>query len=101
MLNLITQEFNPLEFNYIEKYKNQSLDEIVDTTIENLVENEVGMMQFYQIQLIMLKELLNIFHNFLLQFEKAIFELLSVMRKVRDDEIHFYLNFNGKQTIIY
>lgn len=79
----------------------QSLEEIVDTIIENPIEDE-AQDDTVPMEPVTRKEAIGaakILHNFFLQSTNATSELLSAVRKVRD-EIHLDLNFHRKQSTL-
>ncbi|CAI8598374.1 unnamed protein product [Vicia faba] len=79
----------------------QSLEDIVDTIIENNAEND-DEDDTVSLELVTRKESIiasNTLHNFMIQYKNTTLELLDTIRKIRD-ELQIDLNFKGKKTII-
>ncbi|KAH1225170.1 hypothetical protein GmHk_11G032142 [Glycine max] len=79
----------------------QSLEDIVDTIIENNAEDD-GEDDTVSLEPVMRKEALmasNILHNFMIQYKNTTPELLDAIKKVRD-ELQIDLIFKGKQPTI-
>lgn len=84
-----------------ECYEVQSIEEIVADTIQNPVDDEVED-DSIALEPVTRKEALQAattLHNFLLQYEKTMPQLLSAMRRFKD-ELNIDLKFNKKQVTI-